>query len=237
MDEPVWQSLLRQAFNLIETAESTAQAPIKWSFGGGTVLMLRLNHRHSKDIDIFLADPQVLGFFNPRISEVAQDVSTAYEESSGHVKLYLPYGEIDFVVASPLLADPFEESTLLERPITLERSGEIIAKKMWHRGNLATARDLFDFAAVHSADPDAIAEAMPALPRNAATFLRQVETRTHVMRAEFDAIDRRDCLMTFDECQSIAESVLRPLVTPVDDDMDFIEAISVRWDDDESGEP
>ncbi len=211
MDEPVWQSLLLKALDLIDAAESAAQGPIKWSFGGGTVLMLRLNHRHSKDIDIFLADPQVLGFFNPRISETAHDASTAYEEGPGHVKLYLPKGEIDFVVASPLLVDPFEESILLERPITLERSGEIIAKKMWHRGNLATARDLFDFAAVHSADPNAIAEAMPALPRNAAAFLRQVETRHRVMRAEFDAIDRRECLLSFEDCQSIAESVLRPL--------------------------
>ena len=30
-------------------------------------------------------------------------MTTAYDESAGHVKLYLAQGEIDFVVAKPLL--------------------------------------------------------------------------------------------------------------------------------------
>ena len=67
-------------------------------------------------------------------------MTTAYDESAGHIKLYLPEGKIDFVVANPLLKDPFESTTLLDRAIVLERSSEIVAKKMWHRGNLATAR-------------------------------------------------------------------------------------------------
>ena len=57
--KPIWQSLLGQAFKLIDHAEKVVDQPIEWSFGGGTVLMLRMNHRHSKDIDVFLADPQV----------------------------------------------------------------------------------------------------------------------------------------------------------------------------------
>jgi len=39
-----------------------------WTFGGGTVLMLRLAHRQSKDIDLFVPDPQYLGYVNPRLS-------------------------------------------------------------------------------------------------------------------------------------------------------------------------
>ena len=42
-----------------------------WTFGGGTVLMLRYEHRKSKDIDIFVPDPQYLGFATPRLSDVA----------------------------------------------------------------------------------------------------------------------------------------------------------------------
>jgi hypothetical protein len=39
-----------------------------WIFGGGTALMLKFNHRHSHDIDIFLPDPQLLGYVSPRLS-------------------------------------------------------------------------------------------------------------------------------------------------------------------------
>ena len=91
-------------------------------------------------------------------------MTTAYDESAGHIKLYLAEGEIDFVVANPLLKEPFESTTLLDRAVVLERSSEIVAKKMWHRGNLATARDLFDFAAVYLHDPGAIEEASPFFP-------------------------------------------------------------------------
>jgi len=41
MAEPVWCSLLRRAFELIDQAERSVGEPIEWSFGGGTVLMLR----------------------------------------------------------------------------------------------------------------------------------------------------------------------------------------------------
>ena len=214
MAEPVWSSLLSRAFELIDQAERSVGEPIDGSFGGGTVLMLRMNHRHSKDVDIFLADQQVLGFFNPRVSDAAQGMTTAYDESAGHIKRYLPEGEIDFVVANPLLKDPFESTTLLDRAIVLERSSEIVAKKMWHRGNLATARDLLDFAAVYLHDPGAIEEASPFFSRHALAFLQHISARQAVMRAGFDAIDRLEFTLTFDDCQGIAESILRPLLAP-----------------------
>lgn len=174
--------------------------------------MLRLDHRASKDIDIFLPDLQLLGFFSPRISEAAQDLTESYEESTGHVKLYLPEGEIDFVVAEPLTNAPFEEASILHRDVVLERSGEIIAKKMWHRGHLATARDLFDLAAVSDLDPSALNDAAPFLGRNAAVFLEQLQMRESVMRRQFDAINRLACALTFDECRDIAARVLRPFI-------------------------
>jgi len=88
---------------------------------------------------------------------------------------------------------------------------------MWHRGNHATARDLFDFAAVYVHDPGAIEEASPFLPRHAHAFLQQISARQSVMRAGFDAIDRRDFTLTFDECQGIVESILRPLLAAQDE--------------------
>lgn len=58
----IWQDLLRHAYTLIdEIARHGIRDPV-WTFGGGTVLMLRHAHRLSKDIDIFVPDPQYLGF-------------------------------------------------------------------------------------------------------------------------------------------------------------------------------
>ena len=57
-----WQTLFARAMQLIDNLEQrTGLAPF-WTFGGGTVLMLRYQHRRSKDIDIFVPDPQYLGY-------------------------------------------------------------------------------------------------------------------------------------------------------------------------------
>lgn len=207
-----WHALLERALALIDRVGHISGQQVAWSLGGGTVLMLRMNHRASKDIDIFLPDHQWLGFVNPRISEAAQDLTESYEESAGHVKLYLPEGEIDFVVAEPLTAEPFEVAPVLDRALVLERSGEIIAKKMWHRGHLATARDLFDLAAVSALDPSSLDDAAPFLGRHADVFLQHIRVREAVMRKQFDAIDRLGCALTFDECRDIAARVLTPHV-------------------------
>ena len=72
LDRPgPWQALFPHALTLMAHLE--AQVPgATWTFGGGTVLMLRIGHRHSKDIDLFVADPQALGWVNPRLSELAE---------------------------------------------------------------------------------------------------------------------------------------------------------------------
>ncbi|MDP9877632.1 hypothetical protein J2W25_001938 [Variovorax boronicumulans] len=65
-------------------------------------------------------------------------------QASCFIKLQLPEGEIDVVVGVPLTAPNFEVVEYERRPIRVETSAEIIAKKMWHRGDQAKARDRFD---------------------------------------------------------------------------------------------
>ena len=96
-----WEVLLPRALEILEGVGPDTF----WTMGGGTVLMLRHNHRASKDVDIFFRDPQPLGYVNPRLGGAAERMTSQYEESSGHVKLYFKEGEIDFV-ASPLLTSP-----------------------------------------------------------------------------------------------------------------------------------
>ena len=57
-----WERLFRSALRLLDDIERRGIRNLLWSFGGGTVLMLRYQHRSSKDIDIFVPDPQALGF-------------------------------------------------------------------------------------------------------------------------------------------------------------------------------
>jgi len=69
----LWEQLLSKAFALVdEIAKYGGIVDPFFTFGGGTVLMLRYEHRFSKDIDIFVPGPQSLGFINPRLSDVAE---------------------------------------------------------------------------------------------------------------------------------------------------------------------
>jgi len=200
----VWQGLLQHAYALIEEiAAHGIQNPF-WTFGGGTVLMLRYRHRMSKDIDIFVPDPQYLGYVSPRLSDVAEAVSDKYVEGPGYIKLMRPEGEIDFVASPNLTSDPYEVWELLGREIKVETSAEIVAKKLWHRGDRASARDLFDLALVIEREPSALASASPYLTRHRDEFLKQVDQRRSVLKAQFEAIDTLDYQPSYEQA---AESV------------------------------
>lgn len=61
-----WESLFDQAVSIINQANTSFKLLDSWTFGGGTALMLQINHRESFDIDIFIDDPQVLPYLNPK---------------------------------------------------------------------------------------------------------------------------------------------------------------------------
>jgi hypothetical protein len=71
-----WEALLPRALALIDEIRRYGgiDDPF-WTLGGGTVLMFRYRHRLSKDIDIFVPDPQYLGFVTPRLSDTAADLT------------------------------------------------------------------------------------------------------------------------------------------------------------------
>lgn len=183
-----------------------------WSFGGGTVLMLRIAHRQSRDIDLFVPDPQHLGFVNPRLSDVAEGISADYEEAAEFVKLYLPDGEIDVVVGRALTCDPYETVDYRGRKIRIETSAEIVAKKMWHRGDRAKGRDLFDLCAVANAEPEQLERARPFLVRHGTAFLHALSEREDVLRREFSAIDAIGETADFDRCRLQARTILEALL-------------------------
>lgn len=162
--------------------------------------MLRYQHRLSKDIDIFVPDPQYLGFVTPRLSDVAADISSQYvEDQNSYVKLIRPEGEIDFV-ASPNLTKPgFEMWNIFGDTIRVETAVEIVAKKLWHRGDRAAARDLFDLSLVIEREPQELQVAKQFLLRHSDQFIKQIQSRAHVLRPQFNEIDVLSYSPSYDE--------------------------------------
>ena len=208
-----WESLFPRALMLIDDISKYGGiADPFWTFGGGTVLMFRYRHRLSKDIDIFVPDPQYLGFVTPRLSDTAADLTEDYAEQPGmFVKLQFDEGEVDFVSAPNLLDDAWEVWDIQGHAVKVETAAEIIAKKMYHRGDRVTARDLFDLALVIEREPVQLLAAKPFLLRHRSAFLAQIRQPHPSLRAAFDAIATLQYTPSFDHCVAVAGEFLDSL--------------------------
>lgn len=120
-----------------------------WTFGGGTAMMLQIDHRISHDVDIFLPDPQVLPFLDPQKHDFNFEIRPVDYKGDGArlLKLGFEFGEIDFIVAPSLTSSPTTQATVEGETVLLETIPEIITKKVYHRGNSIAPRDIFDIAA------------------------------------------------------------------------------------------
>jgi hypothetical protein len=66
---------------------------------------------------------------------------------------------------------------------------EIIAKKLRHRGDKQTARDLFDFALVAEKEPNELAAAARFVVRHIDTIFEQLALHANRLKLRFEAID------------------------------------------------
>ncbi len=134
-----WEDLLETAYRLLES-----QNVKYWTFGGGSSLVYKYNHRTSKDVDIFLFDVQLLPYFSPRVSDEAESVCDDYEESSSSIKLKIRQQNINLIVAprvtiyEPYLVKLRNMEILFEHPL------EVLGKKFLYRPNELKHRDIFD---------------------------------------------------------------------------------------------
>lgn len=198
----IWETLFRHALDILDTLPTEGGRRQSWTFGGGTVLMLKHRHRFSKDIDIFVPDPQYLGYVTPRLNDVAQGKTADYVEDAASVKLYFPEGEIDFVAAGALTATPYRVEVLLDRAIRVETAAEIIGKKLRFRCHEFKARDLFDVALVAERDPSALHELASLLAEVSPVILKRLHDFDGRLREDFAAIDVLDYRPTFDDCKA-----------------------------------
>jgi hypothetical protein len=208
-----WEVLFQRAMRLVDDLQHHGGLTDPfWTLGGGTVLMFRYGHRLSKDIDIFVPDPQYLGYVTPRLSDTAASLTEDYTEMPGSfVKLQFEEGEVDFVAAPNLTDLAWEPWEIQGRPVRVETSAEVIAKKMYHRGDRATARDLFDLAMVVEREPDALAAAAPFLMRHRHRFLEQIGRPGAGFVATFEAIAATGYRPSLAHCVEVATAYLSEL--------------------------
>jgi hypothetical protein len=78
-----WVRLFRVACALIRQVNSKESIIDNWTFGGGTAMMLQIDHRESHDVDIFLPDPQLLPFLDPQTHDFIFEVQPTDYKGDG----------------------------------------------------------------------------------------------------------------------------------------------------------
>lgn len=204
----IWELLFQRALVLIDSTQQLGPALTNWSFGGGTVLMRRHFHRLSKDIDIFIPDSQWIGYLTPRLNDTAESLTTDYSEEAQSLKLRFAEGEIDFVASQPLTKAPTVMETLFGRDVQVETTTEIVAKKVWHRGDQFTARDIFDLAMVAETEPGSLLEIEPILQGRRDAVLSRISEQGAALREAFDALEVLNYRRSFDDCVAIVKEAL-----------------------------
>ena len=153
-----WLRLFRIARSLIRQVNSEQSIIDHWTFGGGTAMMLRINHRESRDVDIFLPDPQALAFLDPQKREFQFELRPIASTGDGarSLRVVFDIGEIDFIVAGAMTSSPTTQANIEDQTVLLETVPEIVAKKIYHRGSSIRPRDIFDIAAAGDQHADSL---------------------------------------------------------------------------------
>ena len=160
--------------------------------------MLKFNHRHSKDIDIFLPDRQLLGHVSPRLNDAIEVLD--FDERENLIKLRLDEGEIDFVAAPPVTPiKPSLKEVVAGVYAYVEDPVEIMAKKLVYRTDYFTPRDVFDLAVVYDNIPSEMLKAAPFI----APKLEALENRLNIIDSSGELETRLQKIILFDGGQKV----------------------------------
>ena len=178
-DQPLnWARLFRMACALIRQVNSEQSVIDHWTFGGGTAMMLRIGHRESHDVDIFLSDPQLLSFLDPQKRDFQFEIRPADYQGDGSSFQKIAFkdvGEIDFIVGHAMTASPTTPAIVEGETTLLETVPEIIAKKIHYRGSSIKPRDIFDIAAASEHHADSVIEALQAYRNDVEVTLMTID--------------------------------------------------------------
>ncbi len=173
-----WAQLFRIARSLIDQVNADASVINHWTFGGGTAMMIQIDHRESHDVDIFVTDPQILQFLNPETTDFEFDIMpSAYDGDGSRFRKisFQGIGEIDFIAAPNLTASPTVQVELEGATVLLETVPEIIVKKICYRGASIKPRDIFDIAAACRVCEKDLVEALRQYPAETSRALATLD--------------------------------------------------------------
>lgn len=125
------ERMLANAFIIIDEVERHGDLE-GMTLGGGTSMMLQINHRVSRDIDFFLPDPQLIGFISVAAADVEAWLSGFGYRGDGRLFMKVDIGEggqIDFIAAPPVTDHEPLERTILGRRLLLDSLPAIIAQQ------------------------------------------------------------------------------------------------------------
>ena len=110
-------------------------------------MMLQIHHRESRDVDIFLSDPQLLSFLDPQTHDFEFQIQPVEYIGDGARFLRLAFdkiGGVDFIVGHGLTSSPFAQTIIDGEVVLLET---IVTKKIYYRASSIKPRDIVDIAA------------------------------------------------------------------------------------------
>ncbi len=171
-----WRTLLELALPALDAV----RPDVRWTLGGRTALALKLDHRISYDIDIFLEDSGHLRALLPNRNKAARAITDRWQEPGNLIRLEREEGVIDFILAARLTNLTPWLYRFQGRDIPVQEPAEILAKKLQYRGSRILPRDIFDILAVHRLDPAIVKTAVTAVPdgaRRAVDRIRRIEQR------------------------------------------------------------
>lgn len=229
-DNPsAWAGLLDAALPALDYAAPDALARLAapgsvpaWTLGGGTALALRLGHRISDDIDIFLSGVG-LRLLAPANNPMSRLIDEHPQWPGHYLKFSRPEGEIDFLSSALQTSPGYTQEIFRSRPIALETVAEVIVKKIRYRGANFTPRDAFDLACACQEKPEILVtiayETEDALPRLAQGLNILAGRAPEAVKAQVRATPRfasirDDAVNLANECLRKVLSVLENPATP-----------------------
>ncbi len=166
-----WRTLLELAIPALDEVG----ADIKWTLGGGTGLALKLDHRISYDIDIFLENASHLRALSPNRNTAARAISNRWQEPGHYLRLEREEGVVDFIIAAQQTDLTPWIYSFKGRDVPIEEPAEILAKKLKYRGSRIIPRDIFDILAAHRLDSAITKAAVAAAPDGARRAADRIE--------------------------------------------------------------
>jgi hypothetical protein len=91
------------------------------------------------------------------------------------IRFILPQGEIDFIAAPPITPLKPDIRQVAGMSVNVEQPAEIIAKKIFHRGDVFKPRDLFDLAVVYTYRPSEVCGIAPFVADKLESFSQQLD--------------------------------------------------------------